>query len=230
MLAAKIKSSYLYGFTEKDGLDTKPILGKELYPDFLHPFTTVKTLKIWYGTTGKSDIRTLLGIKVEYINYITCERKETNYQGAPIEGIDVKVKELDIEEGDYLSKFNIGFDDYITHIKFKTKKRNCIEYGIITDNEKQSVNEINEENNIILNIKGYYNKNGIQSIGFEYINYRDFYFIRWINILRLRHKFKDENSRNKMEKEYPKLNDGMKCIYKTCSLSDEFFYKILRYL
>ena len=153
MLAAKLKSSYLYGLVEKDGLDRKPILGKDLYQDFLHPFTTIKTLKMQFCNTGKADIKTLLGIKVEYINYITCEKKETNYQRAPIEGIDVKVKELDIEEGDYLSKFNIGFDEYITHIKFKTKKGNYIEYRIIADNEKQSVDAFNEENNIILNLK-----------------------------------------------------------------------------
>ena len=231
MLAAKTKSSYIFGFIEKDGPDRESLSGKELYPDFLYPSTTIKYLKMWFGSpASKADIKSLLGIQVKYINYITGERKQTNYQGAPIEGIDVEVKELDIKEGDYLSKINIGFDDYITHIKFTTKKGESLEFGVITDNEKQTVNEINGDNNIILNIKGYYSKNGIRAIGVGYISFKDFCFIRWIDLLRLRFKLKNENYRNKMNKEYPNLNNGMKCIYRTCTIPSAVFAKILSYV
>ena len=205
--------------------------GKELFPDFLYSSTTIKSLKVWFGSPpGKADIKALLGIQVKYINYITGERKETNYQGAPIEGVDVEIKELDIKEGDFLSKINLGFNDYITHIKFTTKKGDPLEFGTITEDEKQSVNIINADNNIILDIKGYYSKNGIRAIGFGYINFKDFCFIRWIDLLRLRHMFKDDNYRKKMDKVYPNLKDEMKCIHRTCIIPDACFAKILSYV
>lgn len=227
----KIKSSYIFGFIEKDGPDKEVLIGRELFPEFLYPSTTIKFIKIWFGSpASKTDIKSLLGIQVKYINYITGEKKETSYQGAPIEGIDVEVKELDIQEGDYLSKINIGFDDYISHIKFTTKKGFTLEFGVITENEKQSVNEINGGNNIILNIKGYYSKNGIRAIGFGFISFKDFCFIRWIDLLRLRLKFKDQKYYNKMSKEYPNLNDGMKCIFRVSNIADACFARILRYI
>jgi hypothetical protein len=231
MLNAKTQSSYTFGFIEKDGPDKESLSGKELFPEFLYPSTTIKSIKMWFGSpSGKTDIKALLGIQVKYINYITGERKETNYQGAPIEGIDFDVKELIIKEGDYLTKFNLGFDDYITHIKFTTKKGESIEFGVITENEKQSVNEINSKNYIILNIKGYSSKNGIRAIGVGYIPFKDFCFIRWLDLLRLRHMFKDEKYRNKMEKQYSNLNDGMKCVYRASIIASACLAKILSYL
>ena len=231
MLNAKTQNTYIFGFIEKDGPDKESLSGKELFPDFLYSSTTIKSLKVWFGSPpGKADIKALLGIQVKYINYITGERKETNYQGAPIEGVDVEIKELDIKEGDFLSKINLGFDDYITHIKFTTKKGIPIEFGVVTESDLKTVNDINTGNNIILSIKGYFSKNGIRSMGVDYISFKDFCFIRWIDLLRLRHMFKNEEYNKKKEKEYPKLNDGMKCIYRTCTIPDACFAKILSYV
>ena len=231
MLNAKVKTSFMFGFIEKDSPDKESLSGKDLFPEFLRSSTTVKSLKIWFGSPpGKPEVKSLLGIQVKYINYITGERKETNYQGAPIEGIDFDVKELDIQEGDFLSKINIAFDDYITHLKFTTKKGNHIEFGVVTEKELQSVNDINGENNIILGLKGYSSKNGIRALGADYISFKDFCFIRWIDLLRLRHMFKNDEYKNKMIKQYPKLNDGMKCIFRTGTISDACFSKILSYV
>ena len=168
MLESKIKNTYLYGFVEKDGPDKEEIKGKELFPERLLTSTTVKQIKLWYGSPpGNKEIKALLGIQIKYLNYITGEKKETDYQGAPIEGMDVEVQELEIKEGDHLSKFHIGFEDYITHFMLKTIKGDSIEIGTVNEAcEKQSVNEINADNNIILFIKGYYSKNGSLGICF----------------------------------------------------------------
>jgi hypothetical protein len=232
MLEKKVKYTYLYGFVEKDGPDKEEIKGKELFPEHLWPSTTIKHIKLWYGSTaGNKDIKSLLGIQIKYLNYITGEKKETNYQGAPIEGMDVEVQELEIKEGDHLSKFHIGFDDYITHLMFKTIKGENVEIGTVNEStEKQSVNEINSDNNIILNIKGYYSKNGIRSIGCNYISFKDFCFIRWIDLLRLRHNLKDEEYKKKFDEKYNQLNDSMKIVYKTCNLADGCFSIILKYV
>ena len=231
MLEDKIKSTYLFGFIEKDSPEKKPIIGQELFSEHLRSSTTINSLKIWYGSpAGKNDVKTILGIQIKYINFITGEKKETEYQGAPIEGMDVEVKELNIKEGDYLSKMYIGFDEYINHLKFKTKKKEIIEFGfIIEDNEKKSVNELNLDNNIILNLKGYYSSNGVRAIGCDYISYKDFCLIRWIDLFRLRLRLKNEKEKKKYEDDYDKLKD-MRAIYKTCIFPLTIFASIIKYV
>ena len=232
MLESKIKNTYLYGFVEKDGPDKEEIKGKELFPERLLTSTTVKQIKLWYGSPpGNKEIKALLGIQIKYLNYITGEKKETDYQGAPIEGMDVEVQELEIKEGDHLSKFHIGFEDYITHFMLKTIKGDSIEIGTVNEAcEKQSVNEINADNNIILFIKGYYSKNGIRAIGCNYISFKDFCFIRWIDLLRIRNNLKNNEYKKLFDEKYVQLNDLMKTIYRTCNLSNGCFSTILRFV
>ncbi len=232
MLDNKIKHSYLFGLIEKDGPDKEEIEGKNLFPENLFSSTTIKNLKLWFGApAANKDIKSLLGIKIKYINYITGEKKETNYQGAPIEGMDVDVQELEIGEGDHLSKFYIGFEEYITHLKFKTIKGQQIEVGVLNEScEKQSVQEINGDNNIILNIKGYFSKNGIRAIGCSYISFKDFCFIRWIDLLRIRHKLKNNEEKKKYEEKYNEFSEISKTVYRTCALSDVCFSTILKYV
>ena len=139
-----------------------------------------------------------------YINYITGEKKETNYQGAPIEGTDVQTDELIVKEGDYLSKFNLGFDKYINHIKFTTFKGEKIELGEVKDEtEKKTVNQLNEGNNIILNIKGY--------------------------SFRIRLKLKDAKYKTECQNKYDKMNEIEKYFFRICSLPKVCFAAIIKY-
>lgn len=232
MLENKIKNSYLYGFIEKDGPDKKALVGKELYPDHLQSSTTIRSIKLWVGSpNGKNEIKTILGIQLKYVNYITGLKKETDYQGAPIEGMDIDVLDLEIKEGDYLSKINIGFDEYINHLKFTTLKEDNVEFGKINEQtEKNSVADINSDKNVILNIRGYYSKNGIRAIGFNYISFKDFCFIRWIDLLRLRHKCKDEEYKKSLEENIDNYNNVEKCFYRTCTFPEIIFAKILSYV
>ena len=62
------------------------------------------------------------------MNYLTGEKKNTRYQGAPIEGSNIETKELIIGDGKFLSYFNIIFHEYITYIKIGTKDK-YIEFG-----------------------------------------------------------------------------------------------------
>ena len=232
MLEKKVNNTFLYGIIDKDGPDKESIVGKELYPDHLHSSTIVRYLKIWVGSpSGKNEIKTILGIQIKYVNYITGLKKETKYQGAPIEGVDFEVLDLEIKEGDFLSKINIGFQDYINHLKFTTLKKDTIEFGIVNEQtEKQSVNEINSGKNIILNINGYYSKNGIRAIGCDYISFKDFCFIRWIDLLRLRHKCKDEKYKKDLEENINNYNIVEKCFYKACIFPEIIFSTILSYV
>ena len=171
-----------------------------------------------------------LAIQVKYINYITGKKEETRIQGAKIEGVDVEVKELEVNEGDYLSKFNIGFEDYINHIKFTTKKEKSIEFGnIIEANERLSVKDINDGNNIILNIRGFFSSNGVRALGCDYMSFNNFCFIRLVDIFRLKSKIEKEGA-EKYTKDMSKLNDAMKCVLKLCLLPKNQFFCIIKYI
>lgn len=232
MFEDKIEYSYMYGVIEKDGPEKKEIINSSIFPENLHSSTTIKSLKLWFGTLpGSNEGKRLLGLNTTYINFITGEKKETNYQGIPIEGKDVEVKQLQIKEGDHLSKMYIGFNDYITHLKFETYKKDSIEVGIINEEtEKKSVEKINLEHNIILNIRGYYCQTGIRALACDFISYKDFCFIRWINLLRIRNKLKNKEYREKLEEKYDDLNEDMKPIYKTCKLALGIFVSIMKFL
>ena len=163
----EIKQTFDYGYIENNAKFFN--LYEEDFPSI-----TIKSIKLWFGYLKNSDIKSFLGIKIKFINYITNEIKETEYLGADIEGLDYEVKELEIENGDYLSKMNIGFDEYITHIKFTTKKGYFVECGILDEFAEKHLEYLNDDNNVILNVRVYKSDSGIRAIGCSSMDFKSF--------------------------------------------------------
>ena len=234
MLMETIQFTYIFGFIEKDGPGKEKLkTSKELFDEKLFPFTTIKSIKVWFGSLQeKINFESLLGMEIVYLNYITGEKKNTKYMGVPIETQNVQVKELNIKEGEYLSKMNLGFVDYITYLKFTTNKGEYIEFGTKDNNEK-NLSVVNSENNIILNLKGYTSPSGIRCLGCDYISYQDFFFNRLIDILRLRTRLiRDEKYKKKYEdiNELSKLDNKMKLFLKVCQSPKSLFWNVIKYL
>ena len=234
MLMEKIKFTYIFGFIEKDGPGKEKLkTSKELFDEKLFPFTTIKSIKVWFGSLQeKTNFESLLGMEIVYLNYITGEKKNTKYMGAPIESQNVQIKELNIKEGQYLSKMNLGFVDYITYLKFTTNKGEYIEFGTKDNNEK-NLSVVNSENNIILNLKGYTSPSGIRCLGCDYISYQDFFFNRLVDIFRLRTRLiRDEKYKKKYEdiNELSKLDNKMKLFLKVCQSPKNLFWNVIKYL
>ena len=234
MLMDKIKYTYLFGFIEKDAPGKEKLkIPKDLFDENLIPYTTIKSIKVWFGSLQeKSNCESLLGMEIVYLNYITGERKNTRYMGAPIESQNVEIKELNIKEGQYLSKMNLGFVEYITYLKFTTNKGEFIEFGIKDDNEK-NLNYVNIGNNIILNLKGYMTPSGIRCLGCDFVPYENFLLNRIIDIFRLRTRLiRDEKYKQKFEdeNEISKLDNEMKIYLKVCQLPKGLFWNVIKYL
>ena len=234
MLMEKIQFTYLFGFIEKDGPGKEKLkTPKDLFEEKLIPFTTIKSIKVWFGSLQeKANFQSLLGMEIVYLNYITGEKKSTKYMGAPIESQNVEIKELYIKEGQYLSKMNLGFVEYITYLKFTTNKGEYIEFGIKDDSEK-NLCVVNNGNNIILSLKGYMTPSGIRSLGCDYIPYQDFFFNRIIDIFRLRTRLMtDEKYKKKYEEEneVSKLDNEMKLFLKVCQSPKSLFWSVIKYL
>jgi hypothetical protein len=234
MLMDKIKYTYLFGFIEKDAPGKEKLkIPKDLFDESLIPYTTIKSIKVWFGSLQeKSNCKSLLGMEIVYLNYITGERKNTRYMGAPIESQNVEIKELNIKEGEYLSKMNLGFVEYITYLKFTTNKGEFIEFGIKDDNEK-NLNYVNLGNNIILNLKGYMSPSGIRCLGCDFVSYENFLLNRIIDIFRIRTRLiRDEKYKQKFEdeNEISKLDNEMKIYLKVCLLPKGLFWNVIKYL
>ena len=229
----KVFYTYLFGFREIENSKEKRLIGRELFPENIINFTAIRSIKIWFGNPPEEkEKKSLLGIQVMYLNYSTGERKITEYQGAPITDENIEIKELVIKDDDYLTKLYIGCNQFITHIKFETNKGNFIEFGTIDDNyEKDTVKDVNEGKNIIVNIRGYSSQKGIRSLGVDYMTYKSFFYNRLIDFFRLRHRiYKKDDNKYKDPEEINKLSYEMKCVLKMCQLPDTHFFCIIKYL
>ena len=233
ILSEKVKYSYVYGTVEKDSPDKKCFSGLNLFDKTYQIFTTIKYIKLWFGTPPNNpEIKSLLGIKLIYKNCFTGEEKVIDYHGLPLDGLEYETQELNLID-DYISKCNIAADDYITHLKFTTLKGNFIEFGEPSFNDKKSIIAINKDNNIILDIKGEATKQGIRNLKFTYMNLKDFLSYRLINIFKL--KFLLDNNKEYEKKfnnpeKINKLNDKMKCFFNCCKMPKATFEKVVQFL
>ena len=233
MTSDKVQASMMFGFQELDNINKKKIMLNDLFPENIRHFCFVKSIKMWFGSPpDETKVKSLLGIQVLFLNYFTGERKMTKYYGAQLTDSNIETKELNINEDDYLSKFYIGFNEYITHIKFETKNGNFIEFGTIDDRyEKASVRDINKGKNIIINIKFYDSVKGIRSLGVDFLSYKQFFYNRLIDLFRLRYKINHtDKDKYKDPNEVSKLNYEMKCALRICQLPDTHFACIIKYL
>ena len=232
-MAEEVRYSYSFGFSELENPNKTRLIGNDLFPENIRHFSTIKSIKIWFGTSAEeTKVKSLLGIQLVYLNYFTGEKKMTEYQGAPLTEDNIEEKELNIIDEDYLSKIYIGFKEYITHLKFETKNGNFIEVGNYEkDFEINSVGAINEGKNIIINIKGYKSQKGIRMLGVDYMPYKKFFYNRLIDLFRLRHKLNNEfKDKYKTEEDINKLSYEMKCALKVCQLPDAQFSSVIKYL
>jgi hypothetical protein len=200
------------------------------------PTVYLQKIKIWFGKhkNGEKIPKSLLGIKCWYVNLLTKIKKETEYHGCELKSDDVESKELEINinDGDYFNKINIGYDYYITHFKITTKLGKCIDFGEIDDNYEKKIG-MNLEDNMVLFFSGYYSSKGIRAIQIKYIKRKDFVFYRIFDFLKIRRILqKDENKKEFYlnEANNNNLDKGLKCILKACLTPDSVFSCIIKYL
>ena len=233
MSSDEIKSSLMLGFEEIDSINKKKIILNELYPENIRHFCFIKSIKIWFGhPPNETKVKSLLGIQVLFLNYFTGKRQMSEYQGAELTDSNIEAKTLNVGEYDYLSKMYIGYNEYITHLKFETKNGDFIEFGTIDEkDEKASVKDINEGRNIIINIKFYKTLKGIRMLGVDYLSYQKYIFNRLIDLFRLRYRINhSDKDKYSDPNEVNKLSYEMKCALKICQLPDIHFACIIKYL
>ena len=235
MLGKRYKTTPCFGIIPKAKIRFSDC---DLFPNEQWQYVALKKIKLWYGTPKilecKNNLKTLLGIQCTYINLMNNKKIKSGYHGGDLYSSDIQVKEIEITDDDYFSKFYIAFDEEIYHIKIETKNNKLIEFGSTNNKEPDKKIEINNgTNNFLMQCAiGHYNENKVTALGFKYISKSDFVFIHLIEILRVRHLFKinkEEKSRWTDKKNLNKLKYELKAIAMLCALPDSQFYTVIRY-
>ena len=198
-------------------------------------YAVLKKIKLWWGSPQKKEIaknKTLLGIQCKYKNIITGEEKKSLIHSGQLLSSDLIEKELELKQGEYFNKFYIGFDYEISYIKFETNLNSILEFGKIINNEMKTV-KLNNDKNMIQCFIGYFNKNRILALQCKYISIKNYNFINLMDILRLRHFFKmNEKEKEKWKNKslLNKYNIYIKSVAKLCTLPDNHFFSVIKYL
>ena len=230
-----IQTTYLYGkLPSLNEKDHSKFNDNDLFiNDNTLPSVFLKKIKIWFGIIDEKIPPCLLGMKCWYINYMTCEKKESIYHGSKLESQVIESKELEVKDRDYFNKIEFGIDNYIHHFKITTKKGEFLEFGDIND-DIEKILRINMDDNMILFFHGIFCSKGFNAIRVKYISRKDYIYYRINELLILRHFLKKDQ---KMKEKYLKKGNNnneldlpMKYAFHMCLLPDAIFYLILRYL
>jgi hypothetical protein len=230
----KAKRTALYGLTKmypKEDEPTTDFNDSQLFKDKDHISIKLKKIKIYYKEKER-----LLGMESAFENYLTGEKKQSEYHGGDKNNENNSIQHDEIEVGvnDYIKNFQIEFDEqheYISYLKISSDKDKEIEFG---ERKGDLITILNfQGDNMIQCFFGNYDKFGINSLGFYYLDKKSFYFNRIFPMLKLRYKINhSEDFRKKYEKDYKELlkdNIAMIYLYRTCILPDNMFAKIIKY-
>ena len=134
---------------------------------------------------------------------------------------------LEIPPNDYLSNMNVWVgDDYITKIKFGTKKGKELIVG--EGGEDKTISCLNKDKeNLILYLYGGY-KEQLQYISCKYIN-NNHYFGNIYGYFELRMKLKNEKFKKMINSNLENLKDDDKILLSACLLPDACFNIVMAY-
>ena len=225
-----IISTCLYGIVKPNSDENHRFDDTNLFVKDMLYAIKLKKIKFYFGKNNEGN-QTLLGYEATYLNYITGKKIEQPYKGGEKKSDNIIIKELVMEENDYIKYFEMAFDNFITYIKLISFKGKEIEFG---DKPKTKLTILDyDNNNMIQFFWGYYDKGGISAIGFKYVPCQTFAFGTIFPILGLRYKLlHDEEFKNKCQDKYEQLKKGdisMAYLYATCLLPGTIFSSIIKF-
>ena len=170
----------------------------------------------------------IIGISFTYKNLITRKIKVIEHLGKEIDNEKTKIKELNLDENEYISKFYANYNDKIENfltIGFGTNKNRQILVGEGCDSDVYFNSQ--DDKNIIIGSFGFLQKK-IKAIGCLY--YKKSIILKYdlFKFLELRNKIKkNEEFKNKMDKDIGNLDIIYKYIWKTVNLPNTPFAVVL---
>ena len=214
----------------------KKFIDRDIFEPQFHNYIRIIKVKLWYGTcSGKGENiygKYILGIQCEYHNPVNGEKKETEIHSGTLNSVDIITKELELVEGDYITKFNICYNDIISYIKLTTKKGKILELGNYDKNCEKTLTFNKEETpHMIQSFHGFYNEYGLRALGFTHLKRQKYFFFYLIDVFRFRHSIKnnDKESEKWTEEEIQKLNIEQRAFIRLCLLPNSQFFSVIKF-
>jgi hypothetical protein len=171
----------------------------------------------------------LLGLEIFYRDRITSKivktidiKIENNY--------DLEEQEIILESKEMVNKIILWKDEALNGFEIKTNKDREQKFGHCGEGTKIELEEFNGNNYLCGLFIGFNELDGILSMGFYYINEIEFYLLFYYGIYCLRVKLRKEEFKNKIVEKLDQINQSDKALYKLCTLPNNQFYEILKYI
>ena len=180
-----------------------------------------------------SKIKVFLGEKDLILGLQTFYKNLKGEEVAGAMGKDKDVKELDIKTleiapNDFLCNLNIWTgDDYITKLKFGTKKGKELIVGTEGGDDKIISVINNNKDHIILSLFGGYRKS-LELLSCKYVPIID-YLGPTMGYFELKRKLKHEDFKKKTTEKLGQLSESDRVLFKACCLPDNAFNEIIKY-
>ena len=181
----------------------------------------ISKIKVFLNKNGN-----ILGLQAFYNNLNGEE--EAGSEGRDNSIKEYAIKTLEIPSNDFLCNMHIfGGDDYITKLKFVTKKGKELVVG--TDEGKYKPVEILNKNKdkVILYLYGGY-EDKLQAISCKYLP-NNKYLRPTLGFFELRKKLKNKKFKKIIESKLSELDNLNQFIYKICCLPIHVFNKIIKF-
>ena len=122
------KRTHCYGlFYWKKDETYRDFDDSKLFEEKMHKAILLKSIKIYFIENDK-----LLGLESSFVNFITGEKKTSEYHGGEVASENVQIKEIKMDYNEYIKFFDLEFaQDFekIIYIQILTNRGKEIKFG-----------------------------------------------------------------------------------------------------
>ena len=169
------------------------------------------------------------GLEIYYKDRITSKEVKT-IDAKKKEGGDEEEQEFILESNEMINQAIIWKNDALLGFEIKTNKGREQKFGWCGEGKDVKFDEFDGNNYICGFFCGFHKKDGVISLGFYYINKRNFYLLLYFGIIYLRIKLRKEEFKNKIDEKVNQMSYSDKTLYKTCALPNNQFHEIFKYI
>lgn len=212
-----------YESTPNYGLCTEnsiPLDDRDVFQELLITYRLHK-IRCWIETnTG------IVGIQLTY------KDRETNEEIVSIDvhkSGDYTVQEFTLDPLEFIIQSKLWKKDAVIGFEVTTNKKRSQRFGY--DNGEMIIPEgLDSIQNLVMGFYFTYEYNkGITSMGYYYLNRKNFSLVLYSGLLYLRIILKDKNFKENIKKKLDTLTFEEKALYLTCTLPDNTFFGIVKY-
>ena len=169
------------------------------------------------------------GLEIYYKDRITSQEVKT-IDAKKKECGDEEEQEFTLESNEMINKAIIWKNDALLGFEIKTNKGREQKFGWCGEGIDVKFDEFDGNNYVCGFFCGFDKKDGVTSLGFYYINKRNFYLLLYFGIICLRIKLRKEEFKNKIDEKVNRMSYSDKALYKACILPNNQFHEIFKYI